>query len=68
MNKDRLSNFENSENNESTEIELNNFNHIKLEDLGVGASTTVLICHLGLEQLLAMKIFYDVDRVKLFGA
>ena len=66
MNKDRLSNFENSENNESTEIELNNFNHIKLEDLGVGASTTVLICHLGLEQLLAMKIFYNIESEKLF--
>ena len=54
-----------NENNDNIDIELNNFNHIKIADLGSGNSATTLICHLELEQLFAMKIFYSEDYKKL---
>ncbi|KAK8845192.1 hypothetical protein M9Y10_021374 [Tritrichomonas musculus] len=57
MNKNRLSNFDFKDKPENREIELNSSNNIRITKLGASISSTELICHLGLEQLFAMKIF-----------
>ena len=67
MNKNRLLNFDFKDKPENREIELNNSNNIKITNLGASISSTELICHIGLEQLFAMKIFYNSQRDKLFG-
>ena len=66
MSTNRFLSFDANKNQEINEYELNNFNFIKIKQLGASISSAELICHIGLEQLFAMKIFYDADRKKLF--
>ena len=61
--KDSLSDFDEDI---KQEIELNRFNYISIKRLGSGNSSIDLICHLGLEQLFAMKVFSQMEQEKLF--